>query len=68
MIPYTKPFLPPIESYKGYLDAIWNRVILTNNGPLVQELELELTRYLRVPNVLFVSNGTVALQIAIKAL
>jgi len=68
MIPVTKPFMPPKEEYLQYLDGIWEREYLTNNGPLVQKLEQELKRYLTVPNILYVSNGTIALQIAIKAL
>lgn len=68
MIPVTKPFLPPKHEYDAYLKGIWNREHLTNNGPLVQELEQKLRTYLDVPNILYLSNGTIALQIAIKAL
>ena len=68
MIPVTKPFLPPIEEYKNYIDGIWKRNWLTNNGPLVNELELRLKDYLNLPHLLYVNNGTIALQIAIKAL
>lgn len=68
MIPVTKPFLPPQEEYQTYLNGIWQRQWLTNNGPLVNELELQLKTYLKVPHLLFLTNGTVAIQIAIKAL
>jgi dTDP-4-amino-4,6-dideoxygalactose transaminase len=68
MIPVTKSFLPPFEEYETYLKGIWQRNWLTNNGPLVNELELRLKEYLNVPHLLFLSNGTIALQIAIKAL
>lgn len=68
MIPVTKPFLPPIQEYNYYLDGIWQRNWLTNNGPLVNELELRLKEYLGLDHLLFLSNGTIALQIAIKAL
>ncbi|WP_297337045.1 DegT/DnrJ/EryC1/StrS family aminotransferase [Algoriphagus sp.] len=68
MIPVTKPFLPPISQYQEYIEGIWKRNWLTNNGPLVNELELKLKDYLNVDNVLFVSNGTIAIQLAIKAL
>lgn len=68
MIPVTKPFMPPREEYEKYLQGIWEREYLTNNGPLVQELENRLKEYLDVPNLLYLSNGTIALQIAIKAL
>ena len=68
MIPVTKPFSPPIEEYQKLLEGIWLRNWFTNNGPLVQRLEQELKNYLKVPNLLYVNNGTIALQIAIKAL
>jgi hypothetical protein len=60
--------LPPREEFNKYVDGIWNREWLTNNGPLVNELELKLKEFLGVPHLFFVSNGTIALQIAIKAL
>ncbi len=68
MIPVTKPFLPPKEEVYALLDEVWNRQWLTNNGPLVNELELKLKEYLNVPHLLYLNNGTIALQIAIKAL
>ena len=64
----TKAFLPPIEEYTQYLQGIWERVHLTNAGPLVLELEEKLRLELGVKHLFFVSNGTIALQIAIKAL
>ena len=68
MIPVTRPFSPPIEEYQELLKGIWDRNWFTNNGPLVNQLELELKSYLDVSHLLYVSNGTIALQIAIKAL
>lgn len=68
MILINKPFLPPIEEYSALLEGIWERNYLTNNGPLVNQLETNLKKYLDVPHLLYVSNGTIALQIAIKAL
>lgn len=68
MIEVTRPFLPPIETYEKYLSGIWKRNWLTNNGPLVNELETKLRETLGVKHLLFLSNGTIALQIAIKAL
>lgn len=68
MIPVTKPFLPPIEEYEEYLRGIWSRNWLTNNGPLVNELELKLKDYLGLNHLLYVTNGTIAIQLAIKAL
>jgi len=68
MIPVTKPFLPPVEEYESYIRDIWQRQWLTNNGPLVNEFELRLKVYLEVPHMLYVANGTIALQLAIRAL
>lgn len=68
MIPVNKPFLPPISEYEKYLTGIWDRVWLTNHGPLVKQLETEIADYLNIEKMLFVNSGTSALQIAIKAL
>lgn len=68
MINVNKPFLPPIEEYQDLLKGIWERNWLTNNGPLVNKLELSLKEYLQIPHLLFLNNGTIALQIAIKSL
>lgn len=68
MIPVTKPFLPPVEEYESYLKSIWQRNWLTNMGPLASQLEMELKDFLNISHLLFVTNGTVALQMAIKAL
>src|SRR5690606_14562670 len=68
MIPVTKPFLPSQEEYKEYIGGIWQRQWLTNMGPLASDLEMRLKAHLGVKHLLFVTNGTVALQMAIKAL
>ena len=68
MIVVTKPFLPPQEEYNEYVRDIWKRQWLTNMGPLSTKLENDLTKYLGVNNLLYVANGTLAIQIAIKAL
>ena len=68
MIPVTKPFLPPKEVYNAYLDGIWKRQWLTNMGPLASELEIRIKEREELNHLLFVTSGTLALQIAIKAL
>lgn len=68
MIPVTKPFLPPQDEYTKLVEDIWQRQWLTNNGPLVNELELKLKEYLNINHLLYLSNGTIALQLAIRAL
>lgn len=68
MIHVTKSFLPDIKEYISLLEQIWSNGQLTNEGPLVKELESKLAEYLEVENFIYVSNGTIALQLAIKAL
>lgn len=68
MIPVTKPYLPSREKLNKYIDGIYERQWLTNNGQLVQELTQRLEEYLGVENLLLVTNGTLALQIAYRAL
>jgi dTDP-4-amino-4,6-dideoxygalactose transaminase len=68
MIPVTKPYLPNREKLNQYIDGIYERQWITNNGQLVQQLTQRLEKYLGVKNLLLVSNGTLALQIAYRAL
>lgn len=68
MITVTKTFLPPLAEYQALISDIWNRGQLTNGGPLVEELEERLKQHLGVKHLLYVSNGTLALQLSIKAL
>lgn len=68
MIPITKPFLPSLEEYHQMIDGIWKRQWLTNMGPLASELEMSLKKHLNVNHLLFVTNGTIAIQMALKAL
>lgn len=68
MINVTKTYLPNKEKYKKYIDEIYDNGWLTNNGPLVQRLEKRLAEYLGVRNIILVSNGTVALEIAYRTL
>nr|BFD66485.1 DegT/DnrJ/EryC1/StrS family aminotransferase [Bdellovibrio sp. HAGR004] len=68
MIPVTKTFLPEIDVYVRYLQDIWHSGQLTNNGAMTKELEERLLKKLGVPHLQLVGNGTLALQVAIKAL
>lgn len=68
MINVTQTFLPPLDEYVLQLERIWESKWLTNRGELVLELEQRLREYLGTKNLLAVNNGTIALQIAIKAL
>jgi dTDP-4-amino-4,6-dideoxygalactose transaminase len=64
----TKTFLPPIDEYITYLHKIWQSGQVTNQGKLLIEFEKKAKQYLDVRNFHFVTNGTLALQIALKAL
>lgn len=68
MIPVTKPFLPPKELLFGYLSDVYERNWLTNHGPLVSEFEEKTMALLDHKTMKFVSNGTLALQIALQAI
>jgi dTDP-4-amino-4,6-dideoxygalactose transaminase len=68
MINVTKTYLPDRRKFDSYIDRIYESAWLTNHGPLYQELELRLKEYLGVRNIVLVSNGTLALQVAIKSL
>lgn len=68
MINVTKTYLPKREVLDQYIDQIYQSNWVTNNGPLVQLLEKRLAEYLGVQNIVLVSNGTIALEIAYRVL
>lgn len=68
MIPVTKTYLPNKNKYQSYIDRIFESGWLTNNGALVQELEQRLAEYLGVKHLICTANGSLALQLAYKAL
>ena len=68
MINVTKSYLGSKNKFKAYVDRIYNTGWLTNNGPLVTALEQRLKDYLGVRNIILTNNGTIALQIAYRAL
>lgn len=68
MIPVSLPFLPQNEEYNQMIAKLWDTKWLTNHGTLVQQLESQLIEHLQVSSLHFVSNGTMAIQLAIKSL
>jgi len=68
LIPVTKAYLPNKEKYHAYVNRIYDNGWLTNNGTLLQELEKRLAEYLGVKHLICVANGSLALQVAYKAL
>jgi dTDP-4-amino-4,6-dideoxygalactose transaminase len=64
----TRPTMPAIDDYSGYLRGIWERRWLTNEGVLHQELERRLCEYLGIEHLSLFCNGTTALLVALNAL
>src|SRR5665648_37715 len=68
MINVTKTYLPNKAKYQAYIDRIYESGWLTNNGVLLKELEARLKVHLGVKHLILVANGSLALQLAYKAL
>lgn len=64
----TKAFLPPLTEVVTQLERVWASGQLTNNGPLVVELEQRIQAALGVERFLTATNGTIALELALVAL
>lgn len=64
----TMPSLAPLEEYYEILKTVWANGVLTNYGPLVKQFEKDISKKLSLTNFVAVSNGTIAIQMAIKAL
>lgn len=67
-ITVTQPLLPPLEELQPLLQRIWDSRILTNAGPLHEELEAALCERLGVPFISLFANATIALMIATQVL
>ncbi|RMS21932.1 DegT/DnrJ/EryC1/StrS aminotransferase [Pseudomonas syringae pv. aceris] len=68
MINVTKTYLGDIDQFKRYVEGIYARGWLTNHGPLARELTDRLKDYLGVRHIILTNNGTLALQVAYRAL
>lgn len=62
------PSIPNQKQYLKYVKKILGSRILTNNGPFLNKFEIEIKKRLKVKNVIFCTNATIALQIALKVL
>jgi dTDP-4-amino-4,6-dideoxygalactose transaminase len=63
-----RPNIGSREAFLNYAEDIFDRRWLSNNGPLVQELEQRIAEYHQVKHCVAMCNGTIALEIAIRAL
>lgn len=68
MIELNKPLTPNLDKLMHYLTEVNECGWYTNFGPLHKLLTERLEKYLGVENLLLVSNGTLAIQVACKAL
>lgn len=64
----TQPLMPALSDYTALLEGVWSRRQLSNEGPLLLDLQRRLAKRLDAPNLRLVGSGTLALQIAIAAL
>ena len=67
-ITVTSPLMPSLDDLNQYLQDIWQRKWITNNGYYHKELEKALCEYLDVPFVSLFTNGTLPLITALQAL
>ena len=56
------------QSFLKYIDNILDSRLLTNNGPLVGDLEKRIAKMVGVKHCIMVCNGTMALEITERAL
>ena len=64
----TMPTLAPLKEVNELLKSVWQSGIMTHNGPLLQRFEKEVKEWHGAKYHTVVVNGTIALQMAIKAL
>ena len=63
-----RPNIGSRETFLKYAEEIFDRRWLSNNGPILQEFEKRVAAYHGVKHCIAMCNGTVALEIAIRAL
>ncbi|MFI2346449.1 DegT/DnrJ/EryC1/StrS family aminotransferase [Streptomyces sp. NPDC019443] len=64
----TRPFMPSLPELIPLLEGIWERGWVTNDGPVLGRFEAALQQILGWHNVAATANGTLALQLACRAL
>lgn len=67
-IKITSPLLPHVDEIIPYLRDIFASGWVTNNGRFVRTLEAELGRRLGTDHLAVVTNGTVAIELAVRSL
>lgn len=67
-LPVGQLYFPQWPRYVAAMRGIFDRHYYTNHGPLVQKLEEELARFLKVKHVICVTNATIGLMMVADAL
>lgn len=68
MIRVSEPYIPDEIKYKEIISSIWKNKTFTNSGPVLTEFENKTKEYLKINNGFAVSNGTIGLELCLKAL
>jgi len=68
MLHVGRPNMGDRAAFMRHVDDIFERAWLSNDGPLVQEFEARIAAHLGVKHCVAMCNGTIALEIAIRAL
>lgn len=63
-----RPNIGSRDAFMKHVDKIFDNRWLSNNGPMVQEFEQRVADYHGVKHCVAMCNGTIALEIAIRAL
>lgn len=63
-----RPNIVDRDGFLGRVATVLDNQWLTNNGPMVQEFERRIAEHLGVKHCVAMCNGTIALEIAIRAL
>lgn len=64
----TRSSMPDFDEYTEMIKSIWDTKWLTNMGKLHEQLQAELTEYLKVPSLTMFVNGHMALEMTLDAM
>lgn len=64
----TRSSMPSFEEYVDMIRPLWDSAMLTNMGIYHKQLEAELMKYMDTENISLMSNGHMALELAIQAM
>lgn len=64
----TRSSMPTMEEYIEEIRPIWESHWLTNMGEKHEAFQIELQKYMGVPNVELLTNGHMALELSLQAM